>query len=121
MGESSGDYLEEVLQAMGPKVILKNTKYLENLERVKRAAKESVWCQKKFSNILDGAMFVLELLILKVKNGCALVTNLNMISTRFMDKTFGGSVGTIAFNFDDMKTIFHLGWMETNLIHVLCP
>ena len=32
--------------------------------------------------------FVLALLILKVKNGCALVTNLNMISARFMEKTF---------------------------------
>ena len=57
--------------------------------------------------------FVLELLILKVKNGYALVTNLNMISARFMEKTFGGPVGTIAFNFNDMKTIFDLGWMET--------
>ena len=64
--------------------------------------------------------FVLALLILKVKNGYALVTNLNMISARFMEKTFGGPVGTIAFNFNDMKTIFDLGWMETNLIHVLC-
>jgi hypothetical protein len=31
--ECSGDYLEEVLWAMGPKVILKSTKCLERLEK----------------------------------------------------------------------------------------
>ena len=31
--ECSGDYLEEALRAMGPKVILKSAKCLENLEK----------------------------------------------------------------------------------------
>ena len=36
--EGSGDYLEEVLRAMGLKVILKSAKCLENLERVKKSS-----------------------------------------------------------------------------------
>ena len=50
----------------------------------------------------------------------ALSTDVNVITARFPENTFGGPVGTIAFDFDDVQTMFRLGYMETNLIRVWC-
>ena len=46
----------------------------------------------------------------------ALQTKIQIIQARFSANTFGGLEGVIAFDFNDVKTMFHLGEMETNLI-----
>lgn len=50
----------------------------------------------------------------------ALSTDINIISARFPENAFGGPLGTIPFDFDDVQTIFRLGWMESNLVCVWC-
>ena len=47
--KADSDYLEEMLWANGLEVILKNVKSVENLERVKKAAKQSSYGVKKGS------------------------------------------------------------------------
>jgi len=42
--------------------------------------------------------------------------DIEVIEARYPSKTFGGPKGKIAFTFDDIQTMFHLGEMETNLI-----
>jgi hypothetical protein len=68
--EDDYDDLEEMLQAIGPEILLKSPKSLENLERVKKASKETVYgvekiCPRHWTVL----RFVLELLILKGKYG----------------------------------------------------
>lgn len=50
----------------------------------------------------------------------AIPTKVHLIEARFPPMTFGGPIGQIAFDFDDIHTIFRLGEMETNLIRVWC-
>jgi hypothetical protein len=38
------DDLEEIIQAIGPNILLKSPKGLENYEIVKKASKETIWC-----------------------------------------------------------------------------
>ena len=66
--EEDGDYLEEMLRVTGSVVILKSAKGLENLERVEKTAKESLYGVKKGCLTHWTVLcFVLELLILKAK------------------------------------------------------
>ena len=62
--------LEDMIRALGPEMLLKIPKGLENLERVKKASKETVYdidkCCPTHWIVLR---FVLELLILKAKYG----------------------------------------------------
>jgi hypothetical protein len=39
--------LEEMLRAIEPEILLKSPKGLENLEREKKASKESLYCAEK--------------------------------------------------------------------------
>ena len=64
------DDLEDMIRALGPEILLKSPKGLENLERVTKASKETVYgvekgCQTHWTLL----RFVLELLILKAKYG----------------------------------------------------
>ena len=68
--EDDDDYLEEMLGAIGPEIILKSAKGVENLERVKIESKEILYAVKKGCPTHWTALhFVLELLILKAKYG----------------------------------------------------
>lgn len=68
--EDDGDYLEEMLRAIGPEILLKSPKGLENLERVKKASKETLYgVEKGCPTHWTVLRFVLELLILKAKYG----------------------------------------------------
>jgi hypothetical protein len=59
-----------MLRAIGPEIILKSAKGLENLERVKKASKETVYGKEKGCPTHWTLLrFVLELLILKAKYG----------------------------------------------------
>jgi hypothetical protein len=61
--------LEEMVRALGPKILLKK-KGLENLERVKKASTETVYgVEKGCPTHWTLLRFVLELLILKAKYG----------------------------------------------------
>jgi hypothetical protein len=62
--------IEEMLQAIGPVILLKSPKGLENLERVTKASKETVYGVEKGCPTYWAVLrFVLELLILKAKYG----------------------------------------------------
>jgi hypothetical protein len=66
--EEGGDYLEKMLQVIGPIVILKSMKGLEYLERVEKAGKESLYgVEKSCLTHWTVLCLVLELLILKAK------------------------------------------------------
>jgi hypothetical protein len=68
--EDDFDDLEEMIQAIGPEILLKSPKGLENLERVKKASKETVYgVEKGCPTHWTVLRFVLELLILKAKYG----------------------------------------------------
>ena len=57
-----------MIQALGPEILLKCLKDLENLERVKKASKETVYCvEKSCPTHWTLLHFVLELLILNAK------------------------------------------------------
>jgi hypothetical protein len=47
-------------------------------------------------------------------------TDINVISACFPDYTFGFTSGVIGANFDDIQTVFHLGEMDANLVHMWC-
>jgi hypothetical protein len=64
------DNLEEMVRALGPEILLKSKKGLENLERVKKASTKTVYGVKKGCLIHWTLLhFVLELLILKAGYG----------------------------------------------------
>jgi hypothetical protein len=64
------DDLDDMLRALGPKILLKGKKGLENLERVTKASKETVYdVEKGCPTHWTLLRFVLELLILKAKYG----------------------------------------------------
>jgi hypothetical protein len=68
--DDDDDNLEDILWALGPKILQKSPKGLENLERVTKASKEIVYGVKKgCSTHWTLLRFVLELLILKAKYG----------------------------------------------------
>jgi len=68
--KDDSDNLEEMLRAIGPEILLKNKKGLENLDRVKKALKETVYgVEKGCPTHWTLLRFVLELLILKAKYG----------------------------------------------------
>ena len=46
----------------------------------------------------------------------ALQTKIQIIQARFLANTFGGSDGVIAFDFNDVQTMFHLREMKMNLV-----
>jgi hypothetical protein len=50
----------------------------------------------------------------------ALTMDIEIIEAKYPSTTFGGPKGKIAFSFDDIQTMFHLGCMETNLIKTWC-
>jgi hypothetical protein len=45
--EDDGDNLKEMLRAFGPEILLKSNKHLENLDRVKKASKKTVYGVEK--------------------------------------------------------------------------
>ena len=62
------DDLEDMIRALGPKILLKSPKGLENLERMTKASKETVYgVEKGCPTHWTLLRFVLELLILKAK------------------------------------------------------
>ena len=62
------DDLEDIIRALGPEILLKSPKGLENLERMTKASKETVYdVEKGCSTYWILLRFVLELLILKAK------------------------------------------------------
>ena len=62
------DDLEDMIRALGPEILLKSPKGLENLERVTKASKETVYgVEKGCPTHWTLLHFVLELLILKAK------------------------------------------------------
>ena len=64
------DDLEDMIRALGPKILLKSPKSLENLERVKKASKETMYgVEKGCPTHWTLLRFVLELFILKAKYG----------------------------------------------------
>ena len=64
------DDLEEMIRVLRPKILLKSPKSLENLERVTKASKETVYgVEKGCPTHWTLLCFVLELLILKAKYG----------------------------------------------------
>jgi hypothetical protein len=68
--EDDDDDLEDMLRSLGPEILLKSKKGLENLERVTKASKETVYdVEKGCRTHWTLLRFVLELLILKAKNG----------------------------------------------------
>ena len=68
--EDDFDDLVEMIQVLGPEILLKIPKGIENLERVTKASKETVYGIKKSCPTYWTLLrFVLELLILKAKYG----------------------------------------------------
>ena len=68
--EDDYDNLEEMLRHIGPEIIQRSAKGLENLERVKKASKETVYgVEKGCPTHWTLLRFVLELLILKATYG----------------------------------------------------
>jgi hypothetical protein len=66
--EDDFDDLEDMIRALGPEILLKSSKGLENFERVKKASKETVYgVEKSCPTHWTLLCFVLELLILKAK------------------------------------------------------
>ena len=66
----SEDDLEDMIRALGPEILLNNPKGLENLERVTKASKETMYSvEKGCPTHWTLLRFVLELLILKAKYG----------------------------------------------------
>jgi hypothetical protein len=64
------DDLEDMIRALGPEILLNSPKGLENLERVTKASKETVYgVEKGCSTHWTLLCFVLELLIMKAKYG----------------------------------------------------
>ena len=64
------DDLEDMIRALGPEILLNSPKGLENLERVTKALKETVYgVEKGCPTHWTLLHFVLELLILKAKYG----------------------------------------------------
>ena len=64
------DDLEDMIRALGPEILLKSPKGLENLERVTKASKETVYgVEKDYPTNWTLLRYVLELLILKAKYG----------------------------------------------------
>jgi hypothetical protein len=64
------DELDDMLRALGPEILLKSKKGLENLERVTKASKETMHdVEKGCPTHWILLQFVLELLILKAKYG----------------------------------------------------
>ena len=64
------DDLEDMIRYLGPKILLKSLKGLENFERVKKESKEVVYgVEKGCPTHWTLLRFVLELLILKAKYG----------------------------------------------------
>ena len=51
------DDLEDMIRTLGPEILLKSPKGLKNLERVKKASKETVYGVKRLSDTLDSATF----------------------------------------------------------------
>jgi hypothetical protein len=47
-------------------------------------------------------------------------TTIDLIQAWFPTSTFGGPIGKIIFDFNDVQTCFHLGAMESNLIRTWC-
>ena len=70
MDEDDFDDLEDMIRAIGPEILLRSPKDLENLEMVTKASKETVYCVEKGCLTHWASLhFVLELLILKAKYG----------------------------------------------------
>jgi hypothetical protein len=70
VGDEGDDDLDEMLRSLGPKILLKSPKGLENLERVAKASKETMYdVEKGCLTHWTLLRFVLELLILKAKYG----------------------------------------------------
>ena len=68
--EDDFDGLEDMIRALGPEILLESPKGLENLERVTKASKETVYGVKNGCPTHWTLLhFVLELLILKAKYG----------------------------------------------------
>jgi phage FluMu protein Com len=68
--EDDDDNLEDILWALGPEILQKSPKGLENLERVIKASKETMYgVEKSCLTHWTLLCFVLELLILKAKYG----------------------------------------------------
>jgi len=68
--EDDFDDLEDMIRALGPEILLKSPKGLENLERVKKTSNETVYVVDKGCPTHWTVLhFVLELLILKAKYG----------------------------------------------------
>jgi hypothetical protein len=68
--EDDFDDLEEMIWALGPEILLKSPKDLENLERVTKASKETMYgIEKGCPTHWTLLSFMLELLILKAKYG----------------------------------------------------
>jgi hypothetical protein len=66
--EDDFDDLEDMIRALGPEILLKSLRGLENLERVKKASKDTVYgVDKGRPTHWTVLHFVLELLILKAK------------------------------------------------------
>ena len=64
------DDLEDMIRALGPEILLNSPKGLENLERMTKASKETMYgVEKGCPTYWTLLHFVLELLILKAKYG----------------------------------------------------
>ena len=64
------DDLEDMIRTLGPEILLNSPKGLENLERVTKASKETMYgVEKGCPTHWTLLRFVLELLILKAKYG----------------------------------------------------
>ena len=60
--------MEDIIRALGPEILLNSSKDLENLERVTKVSKETVYgVEKECLTYWTSLRFVLELLILKAK------------------------------------------------------
>jgi hypothetical protein len=46
---------------------------------------------------------------------------IQIVQARFLANTFGGPDGVIAFDFNDVQTMFHLGEIEMNQVRTWVP
>ena len=64
------DDLDDMIRTLGPEILLNSPKGLENLERVTKASKETVYgVEKGYPTHWTLLCFMLKLLILKAKYG----------------------------------------------------
>ncbi|KAL6871560.1 hypothetical protein ACP4OV_014389 [Aristida adscensionis] len=113
---------DERLPADEPPVTSKRQPPLKRRYPKVEGIKDTAECPRKYTR---GKSFLPNRVLEKLPRGMrmfhdwylrACATDVNLITARFLEGALGGLAGTVAFDFDDMHTMYRLGYIEMNLI-----